>query len=64
MNPVGELLADAEWWSVGEVLEGRCAGHRGYGTTNADAGVAIGLLNGWIQKFDWKGQSLADKAIN
>ena len=35
----------------------------GYGTTNADAGVGIGMFRG-IQKFDKKGHYLADKAIN
>ena len=35
----------------------------GYKTTNADAGVGIGLKMG-IQKFDKKGYYLAGKAIN
>ena len=34
----------------------------GYGTTNADAGVGIGMLKG-IRKFENKNNELADKAI-
>ena len=34
-----------------------------YGTTNTDEGVGIGMLKG-IQKFGWKDNELAGKAIN